>query len=290
MLQTRKNILRRSTTLKQKYLANDFQYAYFGPDKSIRTNDILGRHIIKKIPENTHIDIDGCDWMGALSIYYHMSPYHKSISDGSNFYFMLPELNNHTRVATNEHTVFLALFHDLYNRYILREPWTCPPFRTTLEIKCEYIQKLLYAPETEEHFAGLERAELDSLIKTVQSTLKIYPFSSWTKFREVLVCPRLAESIHVCMSREQMINELTKYVSNQNAVYDFLTLPIEARGPFIDSVYPKEISNVTDKICRLVLEKLDQHAIFLQTNITPLGADWVQKLDLIINPIYRDGI
>jgi len=288
MLQTRKSILRRATTLKQKRLANDFQYAYFGSDKSIRTNTIEGRLPVKNLSEDIYID--GCDWMGALSIYYYLSPYHKSISDDANFYFMLPELNQGTKVETNEHTVFLALFHDLYCRCISLEPWTCPPFRTSLERKYEYIQKLLYEPETETHFAGLDRHELDMLINKVQASLKIYPFSSWAKFREILVCPRLSESVHVCMTREQLISELEKYVSNSDAVYNFLTLPIEAKGPFIDSVYPIEISNITDKICRLVLEKLDIHAIYLQTDVVPLSANWVHKLDLIINPIYRDGV
>jgi hypothetical protein len=288
MLQTRKNILRRSTTLKQKRLANDFQYAYFGVDKSIRTSTISGRHLVKNLSEE--INIDGCDWAGALSIYYYLSPYHRSISDGTNFYFMLPELNQGTKVETNIHTVFLALFHDLYNRCIMLEPWTCPPFRTTLETKYEYIQKLLYEPETETAFAGLTLSQLESLIKKVQQTLKIYPFASWANFREVLVCPRLSESVHTCMTREQIIEILEKYVSNSDAVYNFLTLPIEAKGPFIDSVYPVEISSFTDKICRLVLEKLDMHAIYLQTDVLPLPVDWVHKLDLIINPIYRDGI
>jgi len=244
--------------------------------------------MVKNLSEE--INIDGCDWIGALSIYYYLSPYHKSISDGINFYFMLPELNQGTKVETNEHTVFLALFHDLYCRCMALEPWTCPPFRTTLEIKYEYIQKLLYEPESETRFAGLERPELDGLIKKVQGVLKIYPFSSWAKFREILVCPRLSEAIHTCMNREQLIAELNKYVSNPDAVYNFLTLPIEARGPFLDSVHPIEISYISDKICRLVLEKLDMHAIYLQTDVAPLTADWVHKLDIIINPIYRDGV
>lgn len=288
MLQTRKNILRRSTTLKQKRLANDFQYASFGVDKSIHTNTISGRHPVKNLSED--VAIDGCDWMGALSIYYYLIPYHKSISDDTNFYFMLPELNMGTKVETNEHTVFLALFHDLYSRCIVLEPWTCPPFRSPLDTKYEYIQKLLYEPDTETQFAGLKLHELDMLIKKVQSALKLYPFSSWTKFREILICPRLADAVHTSMTDEQMLEMLEKYVSNSNAVFNFLTLPIEAKGPFIDSVYPIEISSQGDKICRLVLEKLDMHAIYIQTGVLPLTVNWVHKLDLIINPMYRDGV
>lgn len=284
MLQTRRHILRRATTLKQKSPLLGFQYTSYGPNKSIRTNDLLGTFLVK----NQTVDIDGCDWRGALSIYYNLSPRHKSISDDGIFYFMLPELDVGAKIETNENTVFLAVFHDLHNRCMLLDPWSCPPFRTAVDTKYTYIKQLLIDISTETEFAGLNSEKLDDLIKDVQRAVGIKPFSSWVHFRSMFIGPRFSEPVSVVLTHRQMLDTLEKFLRNGPAVLEFLNSPIDS----VDinaSVDPIEPCDITDKICRLMLEKLDQHSIFQETNILPIGINWIQRLDLIINPVNRDG-
>jgi hypothetical protein len=284
MLQTRRHNLRRATTLKQKSPLLGFQYTSYGPDKSIRTNDVLGIHLVK----NQTVDIDGCDWRGALSIYYNLSPRHKSISDDEIFYFMLPEVDSGPKIDTNENTVFLAVFHDLHNRCMLLDPWSCPPFRTAVDTKYTYIKQMLIDISTETEFAGLNSAKLDDLIKDVQRAVGIKPFNSWLHFRSMFVAPRFSEPIPVVMTHRQLLDTLEKYIKNGPAVVDFLNSPIDS-DDINATVDPIQPCDITDKICRLMLEKLEHHSIFQQTNVLPIGINWIQRLDLIINPVNRDG-
>jgi hypothetical protein len=284
MLQTRRHILRRATTLKQKSPLLGFQYTSYGPDKSIRTNDLLGVHLVK----NQTVDIDGCDWRGALSIYYNLSPRHTSISDDGIFYFMLPELEAGSKIETNEHTVFLAVFHDLHNRCMRLDPWSCPPFRTSVDTKYEYVKQLLVDISTETEFAGLDSEKLDDLIRIVQRAVGIKPFMSWMHFRSMFIGPRFVEPIHVVLTRRQMLETLEKYITNGAAVLEFLNSPIDS-ADINAAVNPVEPCDITDKICRLMLDKLEQHSIFQQTNVLPIGINWIQRLDLIINQVNRDG-
>jgi len=85
-----------------------------------------------------------------------------------------------------------------------------------------------------------------------------------------------------------MLIYLEKYITNGPAVLDFLNSPIDS-ADINASVDPIDPCVITDKICRLMIDKLEQHSIFQQTNILPIGINWIQRLDLIINPVNRDG-
>jgi hypothetical protein len=85
-----------------------------------------------------------------------------------------------------------------------------------------------------------------------------------------------------------MLDTLEKYIRNGPAVLDFLDSPIDS-ADINAAIDPIEPCIITDKICRLMLDKLDQHAIFQETNVLPIGINWIQRLDLIINPLNRDG-
>lgn len=236
----------------------------------IRTVDLSGRQLVADIKG----PIEGCDWRGAISIYFHMDPLHPALHDGPNFYFMLPSPGSVAR--TSRQTVFLAMFHHLYNRLLLIDPSGTPVFQTPIQEKYEYIKNLIEEDGVDEEFLRMSSVELNNLLATIQDAVHYRAYTSWADFIEVFKEPWSEKSL----SDAARIDILDMYIYNTDDLIEFLEAPIDVFVKFTpDSVKHCEEVN---QICSLILRKLDCHEIFMLTGVKPKELNWIQELDLIL--------
>jgi hypothetical protein len=245
-----------------------------GPEGSIRSDTDLGYIHVSKLPEN--IEIDGCDWKGALSIYRYLKQTHSAI--------FCNEVHFFSKSITPDNCLFLIIFHHIYNLGLLKEPWVFPPFRTSIESKLKYLA--MFLKHNPEPFS----IEHDELISTIQKTLRLTLFKDWSDFCSYCIeldNKPLAENTIDAISFIDDVYRLEKLATNcrnGSEILDFLKSPIDSTKILLNIEYDEELNdNILDELCILVLDKLDQHSIYLQTGIAPINIDWLRKLDLIIS-------
>ena len=245
------------------------KFAYVMPPH-IRTNDLVGRQLVTSITS----PIEGCDWRGALSLYFHGDPYSPLLHNGPDFYFMLPATGNSTR--TCRQTVFLAMFHHLHNKLMLIDPTGTPPFQTPIQEKYAFLQSLLNVDGADEEFAYMSLLELETLLQTIQTAVHYKTFASWAEYRDLFNEPWVPDATPDYERMEQ----LDKYIYNSEDLLDFLEAPIDKFIQFsIDCISP---NSQVELLCGLVLKKIDCYDIFFKTGVKPKEINWIQELDLIL--------
>ena len=264
MLKTRRNrVLKRGTYKRPRE-----EKISVGLSGDIRSKEELGLIYVSKMPDD--ILIDGCSWKGAYAIYNFLSPLHKSITDGSNFYFMLPD-NGDT--INRDSALFLVLFHHLYNFFLIKEPWTCPPFRSPIKIKYEYLQNVFKS--------NFEIDLVEQELIDIQSFLQQSTYSSWADFIRSFINPWSKEETLIKHTVTERLDLLSKICINAEDVLDFLSSPIDSEKILLKLI-PTSDNNEIDGLCNILLEKIDQHIIFAQTGIKPIEMNWIKTLDLYL--------
>jgi hypothetical protein len=234
-----------------------------GLQGQIRTRDISGVLLISRVP--TDIQIDGCDWYGALSIYFNIDAQSPLISNGPAFYFMTPD--------SEEEAVFLAMFHHLHNLLLLQGQG--PPFQSPLQEKYEFLRSL--ALEDTDEFAGLSVADLDSLLQQIQRAAQVNVYASWSEFRAIFQNPWLGQTLY---TPEERLAALGQIIANAGDLLRFMSCSIETFAHF--TLEPCGATDKIELICSLVLRKLDCHEIYVQTGVKPKETNWIQELDYIL--------
>ena len=238
-----------------------------GPFGSIRCCEQLGLTYLSKMPDS--VQIDGCDWRGAIAIYYFLKPQHKAITDGTDFYFMIPDISGD---FIRDNVVFLVVFHHVYNIYLLKEPWTTPPFRSPLKMKYEYLQRV---------FANSDMGFLlEKDLVDIQTGLKQQVYTDWSDFIKIFANPWTTEVPVVERTDADRIACLQEICENADDVLRFLMYSIDDEGFVIPDLQKKD--EEIDGLCNILLEKIDHHTIFLQTGIKPIAIDWIKELDLYL--------
>ena len=280
---TRSVKMHRFFTLKAKHNETKFQKVLIGKDQNIRSNDISGMINISELAQN--ITIDGCDWRGALSIWYYLNPYHESIGNNGIYYFMMPP-DAILDISGNDNVVFFAFFHHLYNIFLTKEPWTTPPFRTSIEEKYAYLQTVL--TNNEKIFDETDDT-LNSLLNIIQSSLKKYPYRSWLDIRNLIMNPWSIEQKPIVYDNSYRIGLLETEFVNPEQIIKYLESPIDQfiSPPNLDVKYNGSLKKY---ICEQLLKKIDQQTIFLKTGVAPLNVDWLKELDFFLFRLSRDGI
>jgi len=262
MIKTKRNrILKRATYRRPRE-----QPVFIGPSGVIRTAQEYGLIYLSKLPDD--ISIEGCSWQGAYAIYNFLNPLHKSITDDSDFYFMLPDVSGE---IGRDSALFLVVFHHLYNIFLLREPWTCPPFRTPIKSKYEYLQRVFSS--------DMQVDLIEKDLVDIQEFLGQNTYSSWADFIKIFVNPWSKEGPVINHTEEERLAALSKHCQNGAEVLQFLLAPIESEKIVLDL---KDPGPTIDGLCNILLEKIDQHIIFAQTGIKPLSIDWIRELDLYL--------
>jgi len=281
MRATKRNILRKSVTVRKN---NRYCRALFGPTGSIITNDLSGNYLISEIPEE--INISGCDWRGALSIYYHMNPTHKSICDDSTYFFMLPDGAKTSAVELsvkpNNQAVFISVFHHVYS-LLLRNYSFVPPFNSSINTKFEILKNMLL--EEGLGVGNISEDELNRLVSTVQESLQYKCYNSWSDFKQtILDLVILDERREGNLSMDQRLGWLAKIFNNPEEILILLISPIDE--PAINALIIDPIAGANEDeirgVCQLLMKKLDAHSIFLTTDVEPLEMNWLKELDVII--------
>jgi len=263
MSYTKKNrILRRSTYKKPRETKISV-----GPSGHIRCVHDLGQIYLSTLPED--ISIDGCDWKGALAIYNFLPSKHKSITNGVDYYFMIANADGN---INRENAVFIIIFHHLYNIFLQKEPFICPPFRSPIQTKYEFLQKVFL--KSCDH---LDEADL----VTIQTVLKQKVYSSWSEYLELFINPWSFPVSVKDHSYDDRILSLKAICENAQDVLDFLMSPIDEVEKIITKLVPLENTN-TNGLCNILIDKLDHHIIFQQTGIKPISTDWLRELDLFL--------
>ena len=264
-MSTRKQRPRNNLTYKN----SASKFAYVMPPH-IRTTDLSGRQLVTSITS----PIEGCDWRGALSLYFHGDPYSSLLHSGHDFYFMLPAPGTTTR--TCRQTVFLALFHHLHNRLMMLDGTRTPSFQTPIHEKYAFLQNLINVDGADEEFAGLSLVELETLLTTIQTAVHYKTFDSWTEFCTIFKEPWVPDAV----PDYERLEFLDKYIYNSEDLLEFLEAPIDKFIQFsIDCISP---NSQVELLCGLVLKKIDCYNIFYKTGVKPKEADWIQELDLIL--------
>ena len=281
MRATKRNILRKSVTVRKN---NRYCRALFGPTGSIITNDLSGNYLISEIPEE--INISGCDWRGALSIYYHMNPTHKSICDDSTYFFMLPDgaktKGAELSVKPNNQAVFISVFHHVYS-LLLRNYSFVPPFNSSINTKFEILKNMLL--EDGLGVGNISEDELNRLVSTVQESLQYKCYNSWSDFKQtILDLVILEERRDQNLTMDQRLGWLAKIFNNPEEILILLISPIDE--PAINALNIDPIAGANEDeirgVCQLLMKKLDAHSIFLTTDVEPLEMNWLKELDVII--------
>jgi len=264
-MSTRKQRPRANLTYKNSAA----KFAYVMPPH-IRTTDLSGRQLVSSLKS----PIEGCDWRGALSLYFHGDPYSPNLHNGPDFYFMLPAPGNTTR--TCRQTVFLALFHHLHNRLMMMDGARTPSFQTPIHEKYAFLQTLLSADGADEEFASMDIDELEALLNTIQGAVHYKTFNSWAEFREIFKEPWVPDAV----PDYERLEFLDKYIYNSEDMLEFLEAPIDKFVQF--NMYCISPNSQVELLCGLVLKKLDCYDIFFKTGVKPKEVDWIQELDLIL--------
>jgi len=283
MRATKRNILRKSVTIRKN---NRYCRALFGPNGSINTNDLSGNFLISEIPEE--FNISGCDWRGALSIYYHMNPSHKSICDDSTYFFMLPDgpKTNGTNVSVkpNNQAVFISIFHHVYS-LLLQKYSFVPPFNSSINTKFEILKNMLL--EEGLGIGNISEENLNELVATVQESLQYKCYNSWADFKQTVLEHVVLDSRQTQgqdLTMDQRLGWLAKRFNNAEEFLILLISPIDE--PAINSLVIEPIAGANEdeirSVCQLLMKKLDAHSIFLTTDVEPLEMNWLKELDIII--------
>ena len=184
-----------------------------GPTGHIRCSNNLGLIYLSELPDD--VLIDGCDWKGAFAIYNFLPASHKSIINGSNYYFMMADTSGE---ISRENALFIVLFHHIYNIYLLKEPYICPPFRSPIQTKYEFLQKVLN--DSSDVFD-------EQVLTDIQDVLKQKVYSCWTDFIKLFSNPwsnHIPNEVH---SSEDRLIALKNICENAEEVLDFLMSPID---------------------------------------------------------------
>jgi len=238
-----------------------------GPHGHVRCSIDLGHVYLSSLPDD--LLIEGCDWIGALAIYNFLPASHKSITNGSDCYFMMAGTEGE---INRGNALFIVLFHHIYNIYLLNEPFICPPFRTTIQNKYEFLQKI---------FIDSSARFDESVLLNIQTVLKQKTYSCWADFIKLFINPWSKQVEEVKHSTEDRLAELKKICRNADEVLVFLMSPIDTCEKII-----MELDLIPDAakegLCNILLEKIDHHIIFLQTGVKPITIDWIRELDLFL--------
>lgn len=271
---TRKVIQQRGITLKamRRPLNAELLWSVsVGPTGSIRSTDLSG----ELQPENTNFNIDGCDWRGAAYIYFKFEPYHEAIADGDCFYFMEPRAQGPEFVEpllTRYATAIICLHH-FYSR--LLDEGSVPPFRTDIRSKIHYMATLLKTREYENELVSIQRQ------------LGYRTFRKWEDFVQQLetmaatAATAEAGSSNGLMAAEERLERLGRLIGNADELVRFLLSPIDDTETIVEQL--DFIQGDNEALTCLVLEKLDWHEIFLETDQEPMAIDWLRRLDVILN-------
>lgn len=268
-MQTKKNV---RLMTRNTYKSPKEPSIQVGPNSNIRSTTDLGLIKLSKLPQD--ILIDGCDWLGALSIYRYLKPKHKSIyNDGKSFFSK----------SRSEDCLFLLIFHHIYNIGLIKEPWLFPPFRTPIEAKFDYVKSFL---QCEPCPFGYTEEDLDKLVLDIQIELKINQYKGWNMFLDVFLDKPISLRDNVNTMEhtdEERLKRLNTNCSNGKEILEFLRSPIDSSKIITNIEYDVSFNDdILDGLCHILLEKLDQHSIFLQTGVKPITIDWIRRLDLNI--------
>lgn len=281
---TRSTKIRRFFTLKSNRVETKFQKVMCGKNEHIRTNDVSGIINMAELQEN--VLIDGCDWLGALSIWYYLNPYHESISKNGVFYFMIPPeaIMDISGSTFSSEIVFFAFFHHLYNIFLLKDPWTTPPFRTSLDQKYAYVQTLLL-----ENLCAETDESLNSVLVEIQTSLKMYPYKSWLEIRSILLNPWTKEIKPIEFDIEYRKSILEKEFDNSEQILYYLECSID-QYTVPPKIVVRKHGPIKNFICELLLKKIDEQTIFLKTGVAPIYINWLKELDFFLYRLSRDGV
>lgn len=283
MRATKRNILRKSVTVRKN---NRYCRALFGPNGSIATNDLSGNFLISEIPGE--FNISGCDWRGALSIYYHMNPSHKSICDESTYFFMLPDGSKTNGldipVKANNQAVFISVFHHIYS-LLMKNYSFVPPFNSSINTKFEILKNMLLEHNDRNGIGNITEDTLNGVVATVQESLQYKCYNSWADFKQTILDHVLLDGgQEQDLTMEQRLGWLAKIFNNAEEILILLMSPIDE--PAINSSELDTIMGADEDeirgVCQLLMKKLDAHSIFLTTDVEPLEMNWLKELDIII--------
>lgn len=270
MPHTKRNsvILRRSTYKRPRETK-----IHIGPNGNIRSSQDHGDQLLSCLPES--VLIDGCDWRGAFAIFNYLSNTHRSIYENDIYYFMMPETFDGLLLRDN--ALFVILFHHIYNYFLLKEPWSCPPFRSPIKTKYEYIQRI-FKNDDFDCTVFLKRD-----LEEAQKALKEYQFNDWSDFVLIFKEPWSKEPIKQAIRTEKECLSLLKvYFENAEDISEFLKSPIDNNENLLMELVPKRDGSIIDRLCNLILDKIDQHIIFQQTGVKPISRDWIKDLDIYL--------
>ena len=251
---------------------------------SLQFRHTLKQNSVIRFPANSiriadDKSIVGCDWRGALHLYFNMSPFHPLLSDGSNFYFRLPESS---RPGACAKAIFLAMLHHLHNIMLLLDPKKTPSFQTPLQEKYTFIRNFILQEQGE--FANLSREELDGILSELQMVIKFTAYANWSKFCEEFKDEWIAHEF----DKTETDAHIKKIIRNSEELITFLSSPIETYVKFRPDVI--EPSEQLALVCDLILRKLDCHEIFEQTGVKPTMPNWVQELEIILRSKSRGNV
>jgi hypothetical protein len=243
---------------------------------NIRSDSDLGFVQLSKIPLD--VLFNGCDWKGAYSIYFYLNHAHPAIYYDDEYFFSNP----HERKDGN--CLILLIFHHLYNIGLINEPWFFPPFRTPIKLKYEYFNNFL---KNNELPFNMNETELFSLINDIQNFIRIVKYSCWQDFLNDFLNyeDKKTDTLKVYSARtdEERLKILATNCSNGPEILDFLRSPIDDPNILKNIEYDDCLKDdILDSLCHIVLDKLDQHSIYVQTGVKPLMTNWIEKLDLNI--------
>lgn len=242
---------------------------------NIRSDTDLGFVKISKISNN--VMFNGCDWKGAYSIFFYLKREHPAIYYDNEYFFSYPD------TYKNENCLHLLIFHHLYNLGLINEPWFFPPFRTPIKVKYIYFKNFLKNDETP---FNLSESELFSIINDIQNYVKIFKYSCWGDYLNDFLNYQ-AEKGQINYSEKHTDKErleiLETNCSNGPEILDFLRSPIDNPNILMNIEYNDSLKDdILDSLCHLLLDKLDQQSIYIQTGVKPLMTDWIEKLDFNI--------
>jgi hypothetical protein len=268
-MQTKK---RTRVVTRNTYKSLKEPFVTIGPDGNIRSSTDLGSVQLSKLQHD--IAIDGCDWLGSLAIHRYLKPKHISIYDDGDSFFSK---------SRSESFLFLLIFHHIYNIGLLKEPWSFPPFRTPINEKFDYMKTFLQSDQLP--FGYLEE-DLDKIVFDIQKEVKINQYKGWNDFLAVFLDKPVAEEtvvVPTVVTDEERLEKLKTNCTNGLEILDFLRSPIDSSKIITNIEYDDSLKDdILDNLCHIVLEKLDQHTIFLQTGVKPIPIDWIRRLDLNI--------
>jgi hypothetical protein len=166
---------------------------------------------------------------------------------------------------------------------LIKEPWLFPPFRTPIEAKFDYVKSFL---QCEPCPFGYTEEDLDKLVLDIQIELKINQYKGWNMFLDVFLDKPISLRDNVNTMEhtdEERLKRLNTNCSNGKEILEFLRSPIDSSKIITNIEYDVSFNDdILDGLCHILLEKLDQHSIFLQTGVKPITIDWIRRLDLNI--------